>query len=89
VNKSVYNIRVFFSLQLFIFPKQTKSRKCSLVLSSGFKGPLSNTVGQDANVVVFDCSNVLISSHEQIIDEYGSRDKNKYENVQETQLEKN
>lgn len=44
-----------------------KSR--SLVLSSAFKGPLSNTVGLDANVViVFDCSNVLISSHEQIID---------------------
>lgn len=64
-----------------------KSR--SLVLSSAFKGPLSNAVGQDANVViVFDCSNVLISPHEQIIDEYGSCDKNKYEKVQEIQLGK-
>lgn len=55
-------------------------KSCSLVLSSAFKGPLSNTVGQDANVVItFDCSNVLISSHEQIIDmEYGPCDKNKY-----------
>lgn len=55
-----------------------KSR--SLVLSSAFKGPLSNTAGQDANVFfTFDCTNALISSHEQIIEgEYGSCDKNKY-----------